>query len=357
MSAGLWRRAARAGLVALSWGLVVLLVPIGLHTAGSSGGGGDDPPPAALPGTAAVAAVSADDGPPASTIVSLTFDDGYASQVKAARALAERGVPATFYLNSGQLGARNYMDPEDVQALVAMGHEVGGHTVDHDRLTEQSPTDERAAICDDRAALQDLGATVTSFAYPYGSWDEQAVAAVQDCGYTSARQSSGLNIDDGSCSDCPRAEDLDPLDHRFNIRTPSVLEADDGLAAVQQQVVAAERTGGWLVLVLHHICDGCSEESTSLTELEQVADWLEKRPPSTVVRTVGQVTAPGGTTTSGPPVLATQEASPPAAGRVASADLLGVKVDQLRLLGGGVLVALVALVVHRLLTRGRRHPA
>lgn len=311
------------------------------------------------------------------TVVSLTFDDGYSSQVPAARVLAEAGLGATFFVNSGLLGTRPYAETTWVSELVDLGHEVGGHTTGHLDLVELGPARRRAVVCQDRRALQLAGAPVTSFAYPYGSYDPGVVAAVQACGYSSARAASGLRSGDGSCSDCPTTESLAPLDHRFNVRTPSTVRADDTVEDLARLVEDAERTGGWLPLVFHRVCDGCAEESVSLEVLEELARWLGDRPPSTVVLEVGEVTAGDGGLAADAVAAAAVGAAAPAtrdseAGSGEDADasasawlpgpreeasirVLGVPVDQLLLLGGGILLATLLLVVHRLATRRGRH--
>lgn len=67
--------------------------------------------------------------------VSLTFDDGQSSQ-----ALVDlRGLPATFYVNSGKLGSSSYyLTWEQVAARLAQGNEIGGHTLTHPRLSSLS---------------------------------------------------------------------------------------------------------------------------------------------------------------------------------------------------------------------------
>ncbi len=57
---------------------------------------------AAVSGTAGVAAPAARAAGP-QTIVSLTFDDGYSSQMLAAQALKDNGLHGTFFVISGGL--------------------------------------------------------------------------------------------------------------------------------------------------------------------------------------------------------------------------------------------------------------
>lgn len=130
------------------------------------------------------------------SVAVVTLDDGYADTVARVRpVLAERGVPATFFIPSGFLGApmptsmgeQQVLTAEEVTALAAGGHEIGGHTRTHPRLTQLTPDEARAEIEDDRAALgRLLGSPVTSFAYPKGDHDAAMAALVRAAGYTLA---------------------------------------------------------------------------------------------------------------------------------------------------------------------------
>ena len=61
-------------------------------------------------------------------IVSLTFDDGLASQRLASELLEGRGLRGTFYVPSGLVGSRGHLGWDDIIRLAEQGHEVGGHT-------------------------------------------------------------------------------------------------------------------------------------------------------------------------------------------------------------------------------------
>ena len=69
------------------------------------------------------------------TVVSLTFDDGDADQMAAARVLHRYRLPATFYIITGAVGTPGYVTVPDLHQLAADGDEIGGHTVSHLRLT------------------------------------------------------------------------------------------------------------------------------------------------------------------------------------------------------------------------------
>ena len=92
------------------------------------------------------------------TTVSFTFDDGFADQVGAATVLSEYGMGGTFYVNSPRLGTTSlYMTRAQADALVATGHEIGGHTLGHVDLADVSTVKARRQICDDRANLVAMG--------------------------------------------------------------------------------------------------------------------------------------------------------------------------------------------------------
>jgi peptidoglycan/xylan/chitin deacetylase (PgdA/CDA1 family) len=222
----------------------------------------------------------------ASTVVSLTFDDGSADQALAGRMLGERGLKGTFYINSAQLGSSSwYMTRAQVDALRAAGHEIGGHTLSHPALDTIASTEAVRQICDDRANLVAWGYDPVSFAYPFGSYNAAIQSMVRACGYSSAR-TVGL----GYCPTCVNAESVPPPD-RFAIRAPASIVSSQNLADLETLVTAAENAGGgWVPLVFHHICDGCPGYSVSSATLGSFLDWLNARAArGTAVMTVAQV--------------------------------------------------------------------
>jgi peptidoglycan/xylan/chitin deacetylase (PgdA/CDA1 family) len=245
------------------------------------------------------------------TVVSLTFDDGTRDQLVAREILDQRALKATFFINTGTLGtSRFYMTAGDLQSLQAAGHEIGGHTVDHLDLTKLSAADQQHQICDDRAALVGFGLEVVSFDYPFGFFNSSAQATAQGCGYLGARALGGV-----SCSSCPAAESLPPA-APLAIRTPGLFQAATALAEMEKTVAAAEQSGGgWVPLVMHHVCDGCASDAISPADLASFADFLLSRMGrGTSVQTVGQVIA--GSAPSNPaPALSALSPSSATAGR------------------------------------------
>jgi peptidoglycan/xylan/chitin deacetylase (PgdA/CDA1 family) len=222
----------------------------------------------------------------AATVVSLTFDDGRATQTLAGPILQSHGMHGTFYVNSIKLGTSSYyMTWSDVGALAANGNEVGGHTLDHPDLTTVSTDDATRQVCDDRSALVAHGYPARSFAYPYGSYNSTIEAIVKSCGYQSARTVWGAG-----CSGCPTAEAIPPPDV-FALRAPPSIPDTTTVADLEKYVTDAEAAGdGWLTLTFHSICSGCDSYSTSEATLKAFLDWLQPRAAmGTIVKTVGAV--------------------------------------------------------------------
>ncbi|WP_170317042.1 polysaccharide deacetylase family protein [Acrocarpospora corrugata] len=224
--------------------------------------------------------------------VSLGFDDGDASHAMVGSLLRRYGMRGTFYINSGELGKRGSLTVHQVKVLAKQGHEIGGHTLHHVRLTEVAPLTARKEICQDRKALLKMGFKVRTFAYPYGSESTPVHRMAAYCGYNAARTVGGLT--QPGCLECGGyAEPLPPRD-KFRIRTPGSVRADNTLEEIQEEVLAAEGKGyGLLPLVFHRICaadEGCGEYSVTPELLEEFLAWLKTREShGTVVRPLADV--------------------------------------------------------------------
>ena len=238
---------------------------------------------------------------PQRLIVSLTFDDGSSDQYGLRSILLEHSMRATFYISSGAVGMPGYMSWAQLAELAADGNEIGGHTVDHVRLTSLSASDAMRQIADDRQALMHHGFTVTNFAYPHGDHNASVEAIVQACGYSSGRRAWGLSPIEKTRPHSHRwypdvAERSPPVNH-YAIRTIGV-GASNTVAELKNLVTRAETNGGgWVSLVFHHI--GYSAEAdngsfVSLLLLRPFLEWLECRSDSgTHVLTVRDALATG----------------------------------------------------------------
>jgi peptidoglycan/xylan/chitin deacetylase (PgdA/CDA1 family) len=128
-------------------------------------------------------------------LVSLSFDGDATSQYNLgyAQALRTHDAHATFYVNSGTIGASaNFMSWAQLTTLATAGNDIGGKSVNATNLkTDPNPTGQ---VCNDRAALQQHGLTPAAFAYPGGAFDASTTEAiVKSCGYGTARTAGSLS--------------------------------------------------------------------------------------------------------------------------------------------------------------------
>jgi peptidoglycan/xylan/chitin deacetylase (PgdA/CDA1 family) len=254
---------------------------------------------------------------PGQTAVSLTFDDGRASNAQAAQTLTAHGLSATFFLNSGQIGRPGFLSLPEVDAIAASGHEIGGHTATHPDLSVFTADEIRRQVCEDRKMLLGWGFPVRSFAYPFASTTPEAEQIVRECGYNSGRSLGelwGPRPTDGLppeviCASCDTAEDLPPVDPWYT-KAPAQVRANWTVADLQTQVNAAITRGdGWLQLTFHGICGtDCSDIAVSQAVFDKFIPWLvdQQDQGRIVVRPVGDVIGgPVAPPVSGPPPTTT----------------------------------------------------
>lgn len=231
----------------------------------------------ALLATALLAFVTLAAPAQAETRVTLGFDDATAKQLDAATLVEAAGLRATFYVNSGAIGRPGRLTWDDVRGLADRGHEIGGHGVTHTDLTSITGDELRETVCDDRDALLDQGLAISSFAYPNGRVNTEARDVVRDCGYATARQVGGV-FPSALCTPpgpCPFAETFAPRDP-LATRTAPPANRGWGVTRLQEAVMRAERTGGWLQLIFHRLDDSDPGAITSAT-LSAFTRWLAER--------------------------------------------------------------------------------
>jgi peptidoglycan/xylan/chitin deacetylase (PgdA/CDA1 family) len=297
-------------------------------------------------------------------VVSLTFDDGFKSQLAAAEVLDEADLRATFYVNSGTIEFPAYMTLTQLQGLISQGHEIGGHTIDHEPLEGMDLDEIEHQVCDDRAALARIGIPVQNFAYPHGAQDDDVVRLVQGCGYNSARGVSGLYVGDNDCESCPPVEDLALADFRWAIRTGENVNAEmdqDALRAPVQRAIAAGE--GWLPIVFHQICetdDDCPQYGITRADFEDFVGWLQDQPVEIKpVRDVvgGEFQPVVGQAPEQVGGLAPFVESPrqETLSSAVAWTVLGVGIGQQQLIIGVLVVALVAIALYRVVNRVNRY--
>lgn len=129
----------------------------------------------------------------------LTFDDGPSPQYtpRILDTLREHGVKAIFFVN-GQAGKH----PELIRRIVAEGHILANHTMNHENLTTLSPAEQRQQIADLNEMLTEItGGKPYWFRAPFGAFDDDTLAILDELGMQLLNWSHGsgdwMEVHDG----------------------------------------------------------------------------------------------------------------------------------------------------------------
>ncbi len=120
----------------------------------------------------------------------LTFDDGHWDlDTNVLPILKKYRVHATAYIVSGFVGTNtDSLSSSQLQDVINSGLvDVGVHTVHHVSLKGKPLAEKKYEIDESKTMLeQKFHIHVYSFAYPYGSFDEQTIQLVKQAGFTTA---------------------------------------------------------------------------------------------------------------------------------------------------------------------------
>ena len=128
--------------------------------------------------------------------VLLTFDDGYADNYEGAfLPLLEQGMTASWYITTHcindyaqWMGANccetKMLNESQINEMAQEGMEIGAHTCSHPDLTTIPYTQQLAEVLQSKSRLEKIiKKEVSSFAYPYGRVNEDAIKSVRTADY------------------------------------------------------------------------------------------------------------------------------------------------------------------------------
>lgn len=114
--------------------------------------------------------------------IALTFDAAWGNEDTAEilRILAEHNVHVTFFMTGGWV--ETY--PDDVQAILAAGHDLGNHSENHKNMSQLSDEQKRQELMSVHERVRELtGYEMFLFRPPYGDYDNAVINVAEDCGY------------------------------------------------------------------------------------------------------------------------------------------------------------------------------
>lgn len=200
-----------------------------------------------------------------SPTVVITFDDGRASIADVALPyLQNQGLVATNYLNTDLFGVDGYVDASTVATFAAAGWEIGSHGVSHDDLTTTTAAQLDLSLRQSKAVLSMLsGQPITSFASPYGSFNDDTIASIQQVYSNHVGAVNGWN-DQHGVNDAQ----TDP----YTINRIDITD-DVSAAAVCARVAMLEDDQVYVVL-FHNITNEPGKYNTPVDKFEQIVDCL-----------------------------------------------------------------------------------
>lgn len=118
----------------------------------------------------------------------ITIDDGLSDTLGQALPILRRhSYVATSFVVAGRMGTPGYLTWDEVRGLRDARIEIGNHTWGHLRMEDLAADEQAAAVRDAQRVIEaELGSAPRTFAYPGGSVNEGAIAAVRDAGLQAA---------------------------------------------------------------------------------------------------------------------------------------------------------------------------
>lgn len=165
----------------------------------------------------------------------LTFDDGCEKFYDTTFPILDTfNFPATVYPITGFLGdivtlkGRSYphlkiLSKSMLLELSKMGVEIGGHTVQHFKLTQIDKSEAEFQVNYCKNYLEQLlGKNIDSFSYPHGNYNNEIIRIVEESGFTNALTcKSGFVQDAQSIFEIPRKyityfDNIENFIHKLN---------------------------------------------------------------------------------------------------------------------------------------------
>lgn len=208
--------------------------------------------------------------------LSLSFDDGRSSQIDAGvPILGQLGLKVTFYVTPGAIEKRQTA----WRAAAQGGHEIGNHSLTHPcsgnfAFARKKALEEYTLARMDGEldqATRDIaritGVTTTSFAYPCGQTFVGRGAETQSYVPLISRRFRSGRLWLGEAANDPTFVDLSQV--------IAVSMDDRDLDSLRQMIDTAADQGRWLVLAGHDISEQPGPQTTRVSFLKALADYLK----------------------------------------------------------------------------------
>ncbi len=127
--------------------------------------------------------------------IAISFDDGHVSNFSSAMPLLSRyRLRGVFFITAGWIETKSdYMNWDQIKALLAAGHTVQSHGWSHKFLSKCSDSELQHELIESKRVLEHrLNISVTAISIPGGRWDERVLRACAHAGYSDIYTSDPL---------------------------------------------------------------------------------------------------------------------------------------------------------------------
>lgn len=194
------------------------------------------------------------------SLLAFAFDDGYESAYSIGFPILDRyGYVATLYVITDMIGKPGRISMAQLQTLYRKGWEIASHTVTHPHLIELTPKQIEYELRVSREYLERQGFEVSSFAVPFGEYDEQILAYVRKFYASNRTIKAGLN-------EYPLSEK-----DRYELKAIE-LNIDTSVEEVKAWLNRAIEENKLIILVLHQL-DGEGYWNYRSQDLEEIARY------------------------------------------------------------------------------------
>lgn len=168
-------------------------------------------------------------------VISLTFDDGFLSNVEAAKLMNNYGYIGTAFIIPEFIGTENYLTEDNLEELRELQWEIGGHGKTD--LTTLFPEEADTSLASTFSFLENRKFKGReNFAYPNGGYNEVNKSQVLEY-FSSARTIDGFSQPTTALEES-----------KINALTVS---SSTSISQVLETVDQAKADGSWLILVWH----------------------------------------------------------------------------------------------------------
>jgi peptidoglycan/xylan/chitin deacetylase (PgdA/CDA1 family) len=195
--------------------------------------------------------------------ISLNFDDGWKTQHDIVLPiLSDANIKATFYIATGHIDVQNGLTSQDITDIKNNGHEIGAHTRSHPHLTDLSQEMVEDEIIGSKEDLEEIGIVPTTFAYPFGEFNDSIVDVVRD-NFKGARLAGGI---------------FNQINNDPYLLNSITIRSDMPISAIQAMIDKAIDEKKWLILAFHSFGDTTTDGFSNTPEkLEQIIDYINSK--------------------------------------------------------------------------------